>query len=276
MGLTSDQIIKRASQCLKKGQNKISAEVALGIAFYEKGDIDTAIGHYLNALVHSPDNAEAHAGLGMSYARQGNHEKSLVHLEKSWLKNPDCSLLANWLADAYFDAGNLDRAIELYAEALRLNASDNNAQNDMADAYRLKGDFVKALELYDRAIAIDPGDTNAMLEKGQCLIALKRPEEALSCLTALIETFPASRDSATAMVVCGTILARTRQFNKASAWFEKALEFFPFNRQVLLQAASCAMNNGEHDKARSFLNSILDLNPADQRAAELLNKVGRR
>ncbi len=111
MGLTSEDIIKKASHCLKKGINKVNAEVALGIALYEKGDMEKAVQHYRRAVSIDADCAEAHAGLGISLARTNEKDQSCLHLEKAWQLSPDCGLLANWLDDALYDQGNFDRAI---------------------------------------------------------------------------------------------------------------------------------------------------------------------
>ncbi|MDD3148708.1 MAG: tetratricopeptide repeat protein [Candidatus Riflebacteria bacterium] len=253
--------------------NKVNSEVALGIAFYENGDIDKAVQHYRRAVAIDSSCAEAHAGLGIALARLDNRAEACNHLEKALKLTPDCGILANWLADAFFDQGQFDRAIELYSEALRLDPCDNNAQNDMADAYRLKGDYATAVKMYDRAIEIDPGDTNAMLEKAQCLVQLHKPEEAFLVLQKLIERFPTSRDRATAMVVYGTLLQKAGKTAEAAKWFENALEFFPFNHQVLWQAANSAHENGDRQRCAVYLQKIIDLNPADESAATMLRKV---
>ncbi len=275
MGLTSEDIIRKASRCLKKGENKVAAEVALGIALYENGDLVGAVHHFRRGIANDAACAEGHAGLGISLAQTGDLEKSFFHLEKAWQLSPDCGLLANWLADAYFDKGEYESAIKLYQEALRLDADDNNAQNDMADAYRLKGDFAMAVKMYDRALAIDPGDTNAILEKAQCLIQLNDSETALRVLRDLIDGFPASRDRATAMVVYGTLLQKSGQIEDAGRWYESALEFFPYNRQVLLQAAICAAETGEQERSKTFLQRILEITPGDEKATQLLKLASK-
>ncbi len=273
MGLTSEDIIRRASRCLKKGENKVAAEVASGIGFYEKGDLLQAEVHYRRALNLDPQCAEAHAGLGITLAQTGKIELSLEHLETAHRLDSDCGLLANWLADAFFDRGNYDRAIELYNEALRLDASDSNAQNDMADAYRLKGDHATALTMYERALVIDPGDTNAILEKAQCLLQLQNNEAALKVLQTLIDDFPSSRDRATAMAIYGTILQKTGMIEDAGRWYESALEFFPYNRQVLFEAAVCAINSGKRAKGTEYLQRLLEINPGDEQAVRMLQKA---
>lgn len=275
MGYTTADIIKKATACLRQGKNKVNAEIALGIASFENGDIEAAIKHYQKALKSQNDSAEAHAGMGISQARVGNLDLAISHLQQAYELNPDCGMLANWLADAWFDKGSLDRAIDYYSEAIRNNATDSNAHNDMADAYRLKGDYQKAFELYHRTLQIDPLDTNAMLEMAQCQTQMNLPEEALQTLEDLIANFPSSRDSATAMVICATILFEKDDFNKAGAWFDRALKFFPFNRPVLFQSAVCALKQGLNAKCREHLKRILDLDPSDNRAAALLKKVAK-
>jgi len=273
MGYTTADIVKKANACLRQGKNLVNAEIALGIASFENGNIETAIKHYEKALKHNQKSAEAHAGMGISQARAGNLDQAIKHLQQAYDLSPECGLLANWLADAWFDKGDLDRAIEYYSEAIRNNASDSNAHNDMADAYRLKGDYSKAADLYRRTLKIDPLDTNAMLELAQCQAQMNKPEDALQTLKSLIENFPSSRDSATAMVVCATILIEKGDFNGASAWMERSREFFPFNRPVLFQSAVCALKQGKTDKCCEHLRRILELDPSDNRAAALLKKV---
>lgn len=276
MTYSNDEIIKKANNCLKKGINPASAEVALGIAYFEKGSLEKALTHYLKALEINEACAEAHAGLGMSYARLGKSDKVIMHLETALKLSPDCGLIANWIADAYYDIGDLDKAISFYSEALKLDSADNNAQNDMADAYRLKGDHKTALEMYDRALAIDPGDTNALLEKAQCLVQLKEPEKALKTLRELITNFPESRDAAAAMVVCAAILGKLGRQNDAYIWFTKSLEFFPYNRMVLFQAAICAYRLNKLHDGIGFVDRILQMNPSDERAKSLLKKLNSK
>ncbi|MBU1105426.1 MAG: tetratricopeptide repeat protein [Candidatus Riflebacteria bacterium] len=273
MGYSTAEITKKANACLRQGKNKVNAEIALGIACFENGEIEAAIQHYKKALKYHSNSAEAHAGMGISAARTGNLKDAVKHLHKAYELNPDCGLLANWLADAYFDNGDLDKAIEYYSEAISKNATDSNAHNDMADAYRLKGDHQKAFELYQKTLHIDPLDTNAMLEMAQCQVQMNHQDAALSSLETLIKNFPSSRDSATAMVICGTILSRQGDYNVASNWFEQALEFFPFNRPVLFQSAICAMKLGKCDLCIKHLKKILEIDPSDNRAVVLLKKV---
>jgi tetratricopeptide (TPR) repeat protein len=275
MGYTTTDIIKKAKACLRQGKNQVNAEIALGIANFENGDIATAMQHYAKAIKQDQSSAEAHAGMGISQARAGNLDQAISHLQRAHELCPECGLLANWLADAWFDKGNLDRAIEYYSEAIRSNATDSNAHNDMADAYRLKGNYAKACDLYRRTLKIDPLDTNARLELAQCQIQMQMPEEALQTLQTLINDFPSSRDSATAMVVCATILLEKCDFTQAGNWFERALEFFPFNRPVLFQSAVCAFKQGKNDKCRELLERIIELDPSDSRAASMLKKVAK-
>jgi predicted Zn-dependent protease len=112
-----------------------------------------------------------------------------------------------------------------------------------------------------------------MLELAQCQTQMNQPEEALKTLETLIRNFPSSRDSATAMVVCATILFEKGDFNDASTWLERSREFFPFNRPVLFQSAVCALKQGKTDKCCEHLRRILELDPSDARAAALLKKV---
>lgn len=273
MPAKQSEIVKKAKICLKNGENQLSAQIALGIAAFESGSVSEAIKFYGKALKIDSDSPEANAGIGISFARQGDLKKAIEHLQQAVDKNPGCGMLANWLADAYFDSGELDRAIEYYSSAIRLNAMDSNAHNDMADVYRLKGDFVRALELYEKTLQIDPLDTNAILEKAQCLVQLKKDTEALITLDSLIHGYPSSRDCATAIVIKGTLNLKAGKSKVALDNFKQALEYFPFNRSVLFQAAVSAIKSEKKDEAAVFLQKILDMTPDDKRALVLMKKV---
>lgn len=273
MQVTSAEIIKKAKSCIRQKRNLVSAQVAMGIALFEQGDIQEAIKHYSKAISLDEYSAEANAGLGISYARLHDREKSLLHLEKALKLSPECGLLANWLADAHFDMGQFDKAIELYSLAISIDSSDSNAHNDLADVYRLKGDYESALGLYKKTLAIDPYDTNAMLEMAQCQIKLNKISEAQQWLSHLIEKFPGSRDCATALAVTGSLQLQNGQSEEAYNSFVRAVKFFPFNCQLLFQAAICANKVGKPAECKVFLKKILDLNPDDKRALALLKKV---
>lgn len=273
MVVNTTEIVKKAKNCLKKGEQKLSAHIALGIASFEDGLVSDAIANYRKALQINADSPEANAGIGISYARIGDLPQALCFLKRAFELSPACGMLANWLADVHFDLGNFDQAINYYSEAIRLDAMDSNAHNDMADVFRIRGDFTKALEHYEKAVQIDPLDTNAMLEKAQCLVQLGRDQEAMQALDDLIRGFPSSRDCATALVVKGTLNSRQSRDADALNNFKQALEFFPFNRTVLFQTAVCAAKQQKNSEAEAFLQRILELTPDDRRAQALLKKV---
>jgi tetratricopeptide (TPR) repeat protein len=55
--------------------------------------------------------------------------------------------------------------------------------------------------------------------------------------------------------------------------FKSALEFFPFNREVLLYAGISAFESGLPKLAETFIGRILDMTPDDNRALAILKKV---
>ncbi len=273
MAIAISDMEKKARNCLKKGEKKLSALIALGIASFESGQVKQAVENYRKALAINENSPEANAGLGISYARLGDLKLAVEFLEKALKLSPGCGMLANWLADAFFDQGDLDRAVEFYSQAIRLNAMDSNAHNDMADVFRIRGDFKKALELYEKTIQIDPLDTNAMLERAQCLIQLQQDEQAFAALDQLILGFPSSRDCSTALVIKGTLNMRAGRHAEALANFKQALDFFPFNRSVLFHAAISAVRVNRMDEAEAFLKRILEMTPDDRRALALMKRV---
>ncbi len=273
MVATAEEIIRKAQNCLKQKKNINSALIGLGIAHFEKGDFDKAIEFYQKALQEDPDSAEANAGMGMALARINKTNESIESFKKALKMAPGCGILANWIADAYFDLGDLENAIEFYGQATRLNRMDSNAHNDLADAYRLSGQIDLAIEHYDLTIQLDPFDTNAILEKAQCLLLKNRKDEACKALIDLIEKFPKTRDAGTATILAGNIFSGKKDFKTAIGYFQKALDFFPYNTNVLFQTGLAYMVNGDKTEAEKCFKKIVELDPSDEKVKKLLQEL---
>jgi tetratricopeptide (TPR) repeat protein len=108
-----------ATNVFSQVQSAAEAHYNLGVALYDKDDLDGAIREYREALRIQPDYADAHVNLGV----------------------------------ALYDKGDLDGAIREYREALRIQPDNAYAHLNLAAALAGKGDRDGAIREY--RIAVD-------------------------------------------------------------------------------------------------------------------------
>jgi tetratricopeptide (TPR) repeat protein len=72
-----------------EAERKAQEHVSLGVALYDKGDWDGAIGKYREALFLKPDNAEAHDNLGDALQGKRDWEGAINEYRKALLLKPD-------------------------------------------------------------------------------------------------------------------------------------------------------------------------------------------
>lgn len=267
------KVERKARALIRKGENLVSSNVAIGMVASENNNLDKAEKHYLKAIKLDENCAEAYAGLGMVYSKKGKTEDAITNYKKSLELSPNCGLLANWIADAYFDMGKFEEAVEYYNLSTALNRFDSNAYNDLADTYRLKGDIDKALESYEKALEIDPFDTNAMLEKAQCLFLKNKKLAGLKILDMIIERHSDTLDSGTAASIAATTYSQMGEHSKAYKYFNMALEHFQFNTRILFHLALTCISLNKKNEAIKFLKKIPEIDPADKKSINLLRKL---
>ena len=124
-----------------------------------QGDLDTAVGHFRNAVDANPDNSEAFRNLGLTRVRQGDLDGALEILKEGAGKHPDNV----WI---HFDLGT---------------------------TYMAKGLQPQAMESFDRALEISPDQPKVLFNAANTLIALERWDDADRLLDRLLELDPEDR-----------------------------------------------------------------------------------
>jgi tetratricopeptide (TPR) repeat protein len=102
-----------------------------------KGDTDTAIDHYRQALAFAPDNVGLLLNLAVLYLRKSEFTVALDPLERARQVAPDSADVAKLMGWAYFGANKMDQAIEEWTRAQRLHP-DTEVEQALEKARRDK------------------------------------------------------------------------------------------------------------------------------------------
>ena len=152
-------------------------------AYREEGDFDLAEKKLLKAKDLEPDEAIIDFYLGTLLFEAGSFERSAFFLERFLKQNPE-------------ETGEEERAQELYVEAtLRMGNKEPLEQfigeesidglssdllTQMASYESIEGNYEKSLEYYMELLEREPENSEVTLNVIQCLLILKRDEEAKS------------------------------------------------------------------------------------------------
>ena len=150
-------------------------------AYREEGDFDLAEKKLLKAKDLEPDEAIIDFYLGTLLFEAGSFERSAFFLERFLKQNPE-------------ETGEEERAQELYVEAtLRMGNKEPLEQfigeesidglssdllTQMASYESIEGNYEKALEYYMELLEREQENSEVTLNVIQCLLILKRDEEA--------------------------------------------------------------------------------------------------
>lgn len=225
-------------------------------AYREEGDFDLAEKKLLKAKDLEPDEAIIDFYLGTLLFEAGSFERSAFFLERFLKQNPA-------------ETGEEERAQELYVEAtLRMGDKEpleqfigeqsiDGLSSDllfqMASYESIEGNCEKALEYYTELLEREPENSEVTLNVIQCLLILKRDEEAKAYAQKWI-AFDELNDEAHRIL--GQIEIAT---GNAKEGLQELKEAVNLNNESLLNVTSYveALNDEEeYEESIAFLESL--------------------
>ena len=173
-------------------ENNWLAHDNLGVALFEKGQMDAAISQCQEAIRLKPSYAEARNNLGVVIAKKGQ----------------------------------ADKAISQYQEAIRLKPDDANAYNNLGYLWAEHGENLdQARAMIEKAVKLEPKNAAFLDSMGWVLLKLNRPREALDYLLKAIEN--SGQPDASLYKHLGDIYAALNQREKAAEAWSKSLSVEP-------------------------------------------------
>jgi tetratricopeptide (TPR) repeat protein len=122
------------------------------------------------------------------------------------------------------------------------------------------GDAAAALAAIEHSLALTPKDGRSLLQKAQCLRALRRPAEALELAKS---TRPLLDEDAAALDSLGTFYSQCGEQALALAACERALELAPRNAAITFNRASIRRHLGQLAEAEEDYDQVIRARPND-------------
>lgn len=168
-------------------------------------------------------------------------------------------------AQACHQRGQLDKASRLYTDLLRRHPRHPGLLGGLAILHYQRDQHGKALELFDRAMAEAPADPGLLLNRGNCLQALGRLEEATEAFRRAAGLMPFPE----AHLNLGNVLCSRGLLHEAIPEYRRALALRPSYpralRRLALALAGEACLSEEH---APLLEAAACLNAAASQAGD--------
>jgi tetratricopeptide (TPR) repeat protein len=166
--------------------NSFMGHCSLGVALFEKGQVDDAVAQYEKALEINPNYVAAHYNLGNALFRKGQLDEAIAQFQKALEINPKDAEAHINLGNALLQKEQLDEAVGQFQKAVEINPNDAEARYDLGNALFQKGQLDEAVAQFQKALAIDPNSFAthynlgvALFQKGQLDEAITQFQEVL-------------------------------------------------------------------------------------------------
>lgn len=254
-----------------------------GRVHYLLGNYDRAIQDFTSGIKMTPNNASLlYLARGRAYQAKGMDKEALQDFNKGFLQSDDFAenhfmfSIDQTLSDTGSSAANrLTQSDNNYEEALKLKESGklkeallyldrSIAQDPQRNAARiLKGNILlqlnrpaEALHMFDIAWTINNLDLEAVTGRSKANIALGKPNRALADIGKLIWANP---DDATLYFQKGLLLEKLSKKIEARQAFEKAIILSEKNKKLALAGGKRAIGTKLSTKEESLVKARLEV-----------------
>jgi protein O-mannosyl-transferase len=234
----------------------------LGIALFQKGEIEPAISQYERSLELHPDYAQAHYNLGNALLEKGEIEQAVAHCLEAVRLQPNDPDEHVALGNALMAKEDLDGATAHYRAALSLYPDDVNAHYNLGNALLWKGKVDDAIRHFEKAVQLQPALTEAHIKLGNIFTKRGDTRDAIFHYEAVLKASPdlpvAQTNLAWVLASCSDVSLRGG--GRAVQLAEAANRSFDGKNAVVLHTLAAAYaQDGQFDKAVETAQRALDL-----------------
>jgi tetratricopeptide (TPR) repeat protein len=187
----SETLWTRALACTTDND---TAHNNLGNVLYQKGRVDEAIVHDLEALQIKPDFAEAHFNLGLAICQKGGVDEAIVQFQEALQIKPYYAAAHYALGNALRQRGRVDEAMAHYQRALEIKPDFAEAHNNLGTALRQEGKVDEAMAHYREALKIMPDNESVHVNLANALLQKGRVDQAIAHFQRALQIDPADME----------------------------------------------------------------------------------
>jgi Tfp pilus assembly protein PilF len=156
------------------------------------------------------------------------------------------------------EKGEFDKAGDYAATAVRIDPDSPEAHYILGTVHQTLSHLEEALEEFTVAAELGRSDGKYALAQAEMLVALDKPEEALTVLRAAVDRLPGKADAHTAL---GDVLTLLKQYEEAAGSYRIALRLSPSQAGLKERLATALYRSGAYAEAEPILADLGAVEP---------------
>ena len=262
----------------------------LGAVYFDKGDMEAAIGSFKNCLQLNENFQPAIEKLLQAYKETGQLETAINLLEQRIETKPSAADY-NTLSTHYHRQGEVSRAIEAFKSAVDLDPFHKTSKHNLHQLFREKTfyalnvkDLESAADIFKRIIQLNPLDSTTYMLMGDGYARAELYTTAIEYYQKALKLNPVSRLTQRRLAQSynnyGVTLRNSRQWDDAIAAYRKSLEIQPKYHiartnlnDAFWQKANAFRKAGQVDEAINAYLELQKLQPKDAQISSLLGEL---
>jgi tetratricopeptide (TPR) repeat protein len=265
-----DEAIKVFSTMLEKDPDAHQVRFYLGMAFEEKGDLDSASTEF-NKIPHdSGIYIDAIGHIAFILKEKGKPELAVETLKTAIADNPRQLELYLNLSSLYEALEKLDDALALLLDAETRFERETRLHFRIGVLYDALGKRAESIERMKKVISINPKDAQALNFIGYTYAEMGiNLEEALSHLKKAVEIRP---NDGFILDSLGWVYFKLKKYDEAVRYLEEAVALVPDDTTIAEHLGDVYLARREYKKALASYRKALEIEP-DRK--ELADKIRR-
>jgi tetratricopeptide (TPR) repeat protein len=244
----------------------------LGVILQEQGNLPESIALITRAVAIEPDFPEALTNLARALRATGDLTAAADAAGRAATLDPELAEAHLQLGLALLGLGEIPAAASALRRGAELAPQSTDAFHHLGSALLRLKDHAAAESALRTASRLDPTRIDTMVALGVALAELERFEEALSWHEKAATAAP---HDATAQGALAVTLRRCLQPAGSIAACRRTIELAPERMDILLLLGTNLAETGQFDEAEDCFRRVLRLNPDSAEARRNLVMIGR-
>jgi tetratricopeptide (TPR) repeat protein len=253
----------RVKQQFKQSEEFYSRVVAkihnqAGLLYAERGDFQSAIGHFRSAVEWDPRLEGANYNLGLASYKAERYKEAIPPLEREVASDPANLTAKHLLGLSYFTTEDYARASTLLAEVLPSRPDNVGLYYTLSLSLIKQGKVSEASGVIQRMLAANGDSPQVHILLGQAYHAQNEDEKALGELKKAAEMDPRLP---MAHYYSGLIYIKMGKFAEAAREFDAELAVNPRDNQAKYHLAFVLLAGGEAERGIKLMREVIGHRP---------------